>query len=100
MARYTFGPGSLEGVTLAVRQRRAGYTRLQYRIVGWYPLYCGAGNTHYADVTSQWVNGDELSGLLPLTVDGDAHREDIAHALVEWTIEDWEDPCEAGGYAS
>lgn len=81
--RWTFGPGSLESVTLYRRTVRDG--AWEYRIRGSFTVYCGNGWDHTADVTS--------SDWYSVTADPfDTYN--VAHELVNLALEDWSDPCE------
>lgn len=82
----TFGPGSLESITLYRRVRRAGYVRRQVRVEGTTRVYCGAGGEHAVEVSGPWTD--------PVDLDGAVDEAALAAQLVEWRLESWVDPCE------
>ena len=82
----TFGPGSMESITLYERKHVGGP---QARVEGTFTIYCGMGNTHTVDINGPWGFRDHLDHLDDV--------EDEARQLVEYELEDWFDPCQDGG---
>lgn len=94
-ADVTFGPGSLESITMESDKRicdHLGESQTRYRVVGTYRIFCGMGNDHTKEIAGQW------------TCTCNDHRVwqwddspwEMASALVELELEDWFDPCDPG----
>lgn len=106
---HTFGPGSLESLTLRLWQNRRDQEHLVARLEGTYTVYCGAGNSHTVSIKEEmhgWVKKEP--GCI-LTVHEQLHWDivmlqafqgvegsarEIADQLVEYGLEDWTDPCD------
>lgn len=101
MKYTTFGPGSLESITLAHRNRRIGYDRMQVKATGSWTVYCGAGNDHAVPIKTGWL---DLGDLLQETGQGaDAYKPGdaiewdlVASQIVDWETDGWTDPCDDG----
>ncbi len=92
MQATTFGPGSLESIELRKRFRHVGFTRPQVRAVGFFTIYCGMGNDHSVRVDSGYVDtADVVANVHGSSV----NDEDLAAVLVDWSTDDWSDPCDA-----
>lgn len=102
----SLGPGALESVTLQLARRpyrgliqapgAPRPFRYRARVTGRYTVYCGTGWDHTVPVTisDEITAGDDLWDDAPAAYDGDlnaAYR--IAAQLVDWSLEDWSDPC-------
>ena len=96
--QFTFGPGSLESVTLRVYTHRRDQEHLIAKLDGSYTVYCGAGNSHTVSIKEEmhgWTMGtqefDRWMKAAYAGVEGQAQQ--IADQLIEWALDGWEDPC-------
>lgn len=102
MQYTTFGPGSLESITLAHRTRHIGYDRAQVKATGSWTVYCGFGNDHSVAINTGWQDlGDALAesgqGVGAFSDQRAVIEWDlVAGTLVDWELEDWSDPCDTG----
>lgn len=95
----SFGPGSLEGLLLRKRRvhpfQRPSYTEMA--LIGSYGVYCGNGNTHIADIRTDWVEANVINDDLRTNLEGEPFDDaDRVYWLIEMALVDWFDPCEAG----
>lgn len=79
--KVTFGPGSLESVTLV--SWVAHHTRW-VRAKGTYTVYCGSGNSHIVEVDER----------CPLSDCDSTDTADVAYWLINSALQDWFDPCD------
>lgn len=95
----TFGPGSLESITLKtwVSKREGGRIRMKGRIEGTYTIYCGMGWTHEVEIDAE-VSGWDTESDDVGTALRDADQGDNAFFFVSeqigYELDDWFDPCE------
>lgn len=95
----TFGPGSLEGVTLKTWTRRSesdGSKMIKGKIEGVYTVYCGEGWEHDVEIdidVSGWTSEEHEDAQMVV----DAHEGHNAFFFVAQEIDfflyDWIDPC-------
>jgi len=95
---FTFGPGSMEALTLRVWAHRRISDKLQARLTGSFSIYCGLGNEHTVAIDERFsgyvVEGNAEAWL------GDAFRgiqgaaDNLAAQMVEWALDGWIDPCD------
>ncbi len=99
----TFGPGSLESLTLVITSTdRITHPRhFRARLTGSYSIFCGMGNEHTieidADEEMYETDKGEMVDHIRRAREGDiAAKEAFAHIMIEWAVEDWFDPCDVG----
>lgn len=109
---YSFGPGSLESLTMSVYAERLKGLMAddahQYRLItvkldGFFSIYCGNGCEHLTVISELYVTTVSMDDrsrdpferrVLTLVTDDDPYEaDDLAHCLVENALEDWSDPC-------
>ena len=95
----TFGPGSLEDLSLYTYFRTVGerdddprIAPSGYKLTGTYRVYCGMGNEHTVkvNIAAKARQLASVHGMPRQLVDPDS----IAREMVEWSLEGWSDPCE------
>lgn len=103
--QFTFGPGSLEDLTLSLWHRKQSNT-IEAKLVGTYRIYCGNGGDHVEYVEARHSydagrtrgrapgDGGEAADAYHGTGDVGTARRHIAEQLVQWGTEDWSDPCD------
>lgn len=80
--RFTFGPGSLERMSLSAWVDRSGQGRLQ--VQGQYTVYCGQGGEHVVSISDKRY-ADTFDGCSP---------EGAAESMIsDWLDDEWSDPC-------
>ena len=96
---FTFGPGSMESLTLRVWANRRDVEHLYARLEGSFTIYCGAGNDHTVAIkesTTTWMseNTDEARWMADSFRGVQGAADNLAAQLVEWAVEGWVDPCQ------
>jgi hypothetical protein len=102
---FKFDPGSLESIELrmwvAPHSRGGGSgPRIVTRATGTYRVYCGSGWEYTADIDERHQflldrpDGEVDEWLATAWNKGDVDAaHDAAAELVEWALDDWNDPC-------
>ena len=106
VSEHRFGPGQYESLVFKtwVSKVEGSRERVTGRLEGTYTVYCGAGNEHDFDVKediSSW-NGEALEPDTDAFLLFEIHTfinkvdtiYDLADRLVNYALEDWDDPCE------
>ena len=96
----TFGPGSLESITLKTWvANRGDRVRMKGRIEGTYTIYCGMGWTHEVEIDTEVSGWDTESDDVGMALrDADRGDVDVSFFFVTeqigYELDDWFDPCE------
>ena len=106
--KYGFGPGRLESLRMRLwRQpvRHQDFSYVNVSLEGHFTAYCGFGNEHTVEIAERHsVDLDHsIESVDRVIADlwnrgGDDPTEAsaaVADQLLEWSLEDWVDPCHA-----
>jgi hypothetical protein len=95
-----FGPGALEAAILRRRCVHSARTddhatgETELRLVGYYTVWCGMGNSHIVPMHGDWVEQQVIDEDLHDMLEGEGIvDEDRAYWLIEANLIDWSDPC-------
>lgn len=98
---HTFGPGSLEDVTLTswVSKREGDDRQITLTLKGTFRVYCGYGWEHTLDVNIRdgaWTGeaGSYTADILAAHKGDEEAAWKLTDVLIQMTLDDeWEDPC-------